>query len=114
MFPLEALHTDAVGLAGEFGGSVALRGAFNKVALIEGTEAIDGEFERLKPLKKTGGFIPHTDHRVPPDVSLQNYLYYRQRKREFIGKLWPGGWASSPGSPGSGPTKVDPAPAACL
>ena len=86
MFPLEALHTDAVGLAGEFGGSVALRGAFNKVALIEGTEAIDGEFQRLRPLKSMGGFIPHTDHRVPPDVSLQNYLYYRQRKREFIGK----------------------------
>jgi uroporphyrinogen decarboxylase len=86
MFPLEALHTDAVSLAGEFGDSVALRGAFNKVALIEGTEAIDGEFERLRALKKTGGFIPHTDHRVPPDVSLQNYLYYRQRKREFIGK----------------------------
>ena len=35
-----------------------------------------------------GGFIPHTDHLVPPDVSFENYLYYRRRKCEIIGKPW--------------------------
>jgi uroporphyrinogen decarboxylase len=84
MFPLEALHTDTLQLSREFGAQVAFRGAFNKVALIEGPGAIDREFERLRPLLKTDGFIPHTDHRVPPDVSLDNYLYYRRRKCEFI------------------------------
>ena len=86
MFPLEALHTDTLQLSHEFGDQVAFRGAFDKVALIEGAAAIDREFERLRPLLKSGGFIPHTDHRVPPDVSLDNYLYYRRRKCEFIGK----------------------------
>jgi hypothetical protein len=26
-----------------------------------------------------GGFIPHTDHSCPPDVSFANYAYYLAR-----------------------------------
>ena len=86
MFPLEAAHTNAYRISDEFGTKVALRGYFDKRALIAGPEAIDAEFERLTPLLKRGGFIPHTDHLVPPDVSWQNYQYYRRRKVEWIGK----------------------------
>jgi len=25
---------------------------------------------------KEGGFIPHTDHTCPPDISYANYCYY--------------------------------------
>ena len=46
------------------------------------------EFERLQPLFDLGGYIPYLDHFVPPDVSLDNYLYYRRRKCEIIGKEW--------------------------
>jgi hypothetical protein len=86
MFPLEAAHTDAYRISREFGSKVPLVGYFDKRALIEGKEAIDREFDRLTPLFKKGGFIPHTDHLVPPDVSFENYLYYRKKKCEFIGK----------------------------
>jgi len=86
MFPLEVPHTDACKISDEFAQSVALRGYFDKRALIAGTEAIDREFERIEPLLKRGGFIPHTDHLVPPDVSWENYCYYREKKCEFIGK----------------------------
>jgi len=86
MFPVEAPHTDAYKIADQFGKRVAFRGYFDKRALIAGKEAIDKEFERITPLFKRGGFIPHTDHLVPPDVSWGNYQYYRQRKCEFIGK----------------------------
>jgi uroporphyrinogen-III decarboxylase len=86
MFPVEALHTDGYKIADQFGKHVAIRGYFDKRALIAGKEAIDSEFERLVPLLKRGGFIPHTDHLVPPDVSWENYQYYRERKCEFIGK----------------------------
>jgi uroporphyrinogen decarboxylase len=24
-----------------------------------------------------GGYVPHVDHAVPPDISLKNYMYYR-------------------------------------
>jgi len=86
MFPLEAAHTDAYKISDEFGKRVALRGYFDKKALIAGREAIDKEFERIIPLFRRGGFIPHTDHRVPPDVSWEDYRYYRMKKCEFIGK----------------------------
>jgi len=86
MFPLEVSHTNAYKISERFGKRVPLRGYFNKLALIKGKEAIDKEFKRIGPLFKRGGFIPHTDHLVPPDVSWENYCYYRKRKCEFIGK----------------------------
>jgi len=88
MFPLEAAWTDAYQISSDFGTRVALRGAFDKRALIAGPAAIDAEFDRLRPLLQRGGFIPHTDHLVPPDVSFENYLYYRRKKCEVIGKSW--------------------------
>ncbi|HIE28720.1 TPA: hypothetical protein EYP66_15685 [Candidatus Poribacteria bacterium] len=89
MFPVEAAHTNAYKIVEQFGTRVAIRGYFDKRALIAGKEAIDEEFLRLKPLLEGGGFIPHTDHLVPPDVSWENYRYYRLRKREFIEGLFP-------------------------
>ena len=86
MFPLEAAHTNAYRIAERFGMRVALRGYFDKRALIAGKDAIDREWERLMPLLRRGAFIPHTDHRVPPDVSWENYRYYRMKKCEIIGK----------------------------
>ena len=88
MFPIEVAHTDVFRIADQFGQRVALRGAFDKRALIEGPAAIDAELERLRPLLARGGFIPHTDHLVPPDVPWEHYLYYRRRKCELIGKPW--------------------------
>jgi hypothetical protein len=86
MWPLEAAHTDAYRIRELFGNRVALRGYFDKRALIAGRDAIDRESNRLRPLLQGGGYMPHTDHLVPPDVSWENYLYYRQRKCESIGK----------------------------
>jgi uroporphyrinogen decarboxylase len=88
MFPIEVAHTDPYRISEQFGTRVALRGAFDKRALIAGPAAIDAEFERLRPLFQGGGFIPHTDHLVPPDVSLEHYIYYRRKKCELIGKPW--------------------------
>jgi uroporphyrinogen decarboxylase len=88
MFPNEAAHTDPYRIDRELGRRIPSRGSFDKLALIAGPAAIDAEFARLRPLLDRGGFIPHTDHRVPPDVSFANYLYYRRRKCEFIGKPW--------------------------
>lgn len=84
MWPLEAAHTDGYKLSEKFGTRLGLKGYFNKLALIQGKDAIDREFERLRPLFRKGGFIPHVDHLVPPDVSWDNYCYYRKKKLEFI------------------------------
>jgi uroporphyrinogen decarboxylase len=53
--------------------------------VVEGGKAIDRELERVRPLLEEGGFIPHLDHLVPPDVSLANYCEYLEKKRRMIG-----------------------------
>ena len=86
MFPLEvACDTDPVKLREKYGKDVLLLGGVNKVALIKGKKTIDEEIKRLEKLVKLGGFIPHVDHRVPPDVSYENYLYYLDIKKRMFG-----------------------------
>ena len=52
--------------------------------LIAGKEAIDRELEKLRPLVERGGYLPCVDHRVPPDVTYENYLYYLERKKAIL------------------------------
>lgn len=84
MFPIEAAHTDPVKLRQEYGKDIFLMGGVNKVQLAKGKEAIDEELKRLRPLVEKGGYIPTVDHRVPPDVSFENYLYYLEKKKEIL------------------------------
>jgi uroporphyrinogen-III decarboxylase len=87
MFPLEvAAGVDAYAWREEFGMELRIRGAVAKVPLVQGGSAIDAEMERLKPLLDQGGFVPHLDHLVPPDISYDNYRYYLDAKRKLIGK----------------------------
>jgi uroporphyrinogen decarboxylase len=84
MFPIEALHTDAVKLRKEYGKDLLLVGGVDKIELAKGKEATDRELERLRPLMEDGGYIPTVDHRVPPDVSFENYLYYLEKRKEML------------------------------
>lgn len=84
MFPLEAAHTDAWRLRREYGERILLFGGVDKRALIRGRPSIDRELGRLQPLVELGGYIPCLDHRVPPDVGLDNYLYYLEKKKEIL------------------------------
>jgi uroporphyrinogen decarboxylase len=87
MFPLEvAAGVDPYGWREEFGMELRLRGGVDKRQLAIGREAIEAELERLKPLLEQGGFVPHLDHLVPPDISYDNYCYYVEQKRKLIGK----------------------------
>ncbi len=85
MFPLEINSgSDPVALRKKFGKKILLMGGVDKKALIEGPKAIDRELNRIKTTVEEGGYIPHVDHRVPPDVSLRNYLYYLKKKKEIF------------------------------
>jgi uroporphyrinogen decarboxylase len=87
MFPLEvAAGCDPFAWRKEFGKEMRIRGAIAKAPLVEGGKAIDRELDRIKPLLEQGGFIPHLDHLVPPDISYQNYCEYLEKKRKLIGK----------------------------
>ena len=86
MFPIEVAHTNVYDLRERFGKKVLLVGAVNKLSLMREKDDIDRELQRLDPLLRQGGYIPTVDHRVPPEVSFQNYLYYLKRKRQWIGR----------------------------
>ena len=61
-------------------------GAFDKMTMRRGVEDMRGEFERLLPVMKTGGFIPSVDHQTPPDVPLERYHIYVEMLREYAEK----------------------------
>jgi len=87
MFPLEvAAGVDPYAWRKEFGMDLRLRGGIAKKPLVEGGAAIDRELERVRPLLEQGGYIPHLDHLVPPDISYRNYREYLDKKRRLIGK----------------------------
>ena len=40
--------------------------------------------DRSAALVERGGFLPCVDHRVPPDVTYENYLYYLEKKKAIL------------------------------
>ncbi len=56
----------------------------DKRELARGRRSIDEHLRTLAPLVEQGGFIPTVDHTVPPDVSLDNFRYYMERKAELL------------------------------
>lgn len=83
MFPIEigTWGADPVKYRKQYGKQLLMMGGFDKHILAKGKDAIAAEVDRLAPLVEEGGFIPFCDHRVPPDVSLDNYMYYLERAR---------------------------------
>lgn len=64
--------------------NVKFIGAFNKLAIAQGKEAIDQEFQRLLPVIRQGGYIPGADHQVAPSTSLEDYRYYLKKLKEVM------------------------------
>jgi hypothetical protein len=88
MFPLEVgiWGADPVRYRREYGKDLLLMGGFDKHILAQSKEEIAREIDRLAPLVEEGGYIGFCDHRVPPDVPLENYLFYLETVREVWGK----------------------------
>jgi hypothetical protein len=87
LWPLEiAAEYDPRDIRREYGHALALVGGIDKRELTKGRAEIDAELERrIPPLLATGGYIPHLDHTVPPDISLDNFRYYNERKMKLLG-----------------------------
>ncbi len=59
-------------------------GGIDKRRIAAGKAEIDLELKRKLPgLLSLGGYIPCCDHAVPPDISWENFCYYRQRIEQF-------------------------------
>lgn len=58
-------------------------GGYDKMTMSKGGMAMRGEFERILPVMRSGGYIPSVDHQTPPGVSFENYCAYLHLFREF-------------------------------
>jgi uroporphyrinogen decarboxylase len=86
MFPWEVNSSGHPGESlDKYGRQLLVMGGVDKIKLGEGPAAIKAYLETLEPLVKRGGFIPHCDHRCPPNVKEQDYIYYLDLKEKMFG-----------------------------
>jgi len=67
------------------GKELRIMGGVDKMELAKGPEAIKTYLESLVPSVERGGYIPFCDHRCPPNVKVEDYLYYLDLKEEMFG-----------------------------
>jgi len=72
-------------LLNEYGKDLRIMGGVDKMALGRGPEAIKAYLATLVPLVERGGYIPFCDHRCPPNVKPEDYLYYLDLKEQMFG-----------------------------
>ena len=72
-------------LLAEYGKDLRIMGGFDKMYLGRGKEAILEYMKSVAPLVERGGYIPFCDHRCPPNVKQEDYLYYLDLKEDMFG-----------------------------
>jgi hypothetical protein len=87
IYPFEvAAGEDVVALRKQYP-RLGMNGGIDKRALAKDRAAIDAELARVMPLIETGGYVPTIDHGPPPDIPLDNFRYYMDRKWEWIERI---------------------------
>lgn len=86
-WPLEqASGMDPVRLRKKFGKSLTLVGGIDKMEIAKGRKAIEAElYKKIPPLIEQGGYIPHLDHAIHPDISYDDFMYYMELKLKLLG-----------------------------
>jgi len=86
LFPFEVNGCSHPGeLLTKYEGKLRIMGGVDKMQLIAGKEATRAYLESLVPFVEKGGYIPFCDHRCPPDVAEDTYLYYLDLKKQLFG-----------------------------
>ncbi len=67
--------------------NLVLQGGIDKKALAAGKDAIDRELDAKVPVAASGGYIPHVDHAPPPDISWENFTYYRRKLDAMLDEI---------------------------
>ena len=79
VWPMEvAAGMDVAEARRRFGRGLRMMGGIDKRVLAFGGKAeIKAMVERVGPVVEDGGYVPMVDHATPPDVSWENFVYYR-------------------------------------
>ncbi len=59
-------------------------GGVSKHGIAKGPEKIDQLLADVEELLNYGGYIPHGDHGISPDVSWDNFTYYRTKLNRLL------------------------------
>ena len=85
MFPYEVNSCCHPGeLLDQYAPELRLMGGVDKIELGKGPDAIKAYLESIAPYVERGGYIPFCDHRCPPNVKPEDYLYYLDLKEEMF------------------------------
>ena len=84
MHPMEvASGMDVVRIRKQYGRRISFFGGIDKRVLATTRPQIEATIRPLlESVLPEGGYIPACDHAIPPDVSFDNYRYYRDLVRE--------------------------------
>ncbi len=86
LFPFEVMGCAHPGeLLDRYPGQLRIMGGVDKIQLGAGPAAIKRYLETLAPYVERGGYIPFCDHRCPPNVKPEDYLYYLDLKKSMFG-----------------------------
>jgi hypothetical protein len=86
LFPFEVNSCAHPGeLLDQYEGRLRIMGGVDKIELGRGPEAIRAYLESLIPYVECGGYIPFCDHRCPPNVKPEDYVYYLDLKEKLFG-----------------------------
>lgn len=86
LFPFEVMGCAHPGeLLDRYPGELRIMGGVDKIQLGSGREAIRRYLDTLVPYVERGGYIPFCDHRCPPNVNPDDYLYYLDLKQRMFG-----------------------------
>ena len=58
-------------------------GGIDKTAL-QSKPGIDRELEKVRRMMSASGYIPFVDHAYPPDISFENYSYFRRELTRIV------------------------------
>jgi len=87
LYPMEASAGMDVLAARKKYPDLQILGGVPKSRLVHGKDEIDRFLEPIAELLKTGGYIPHGDHLIPPEVSWEDFRYYRDKLNHLIDNL---------------------------
>lgn len=86
MFPWEVNGSGHPGESlDKWGPELRIMGGVDKMVLGRNRQEIRQWLESLAPYVAQGGFIPFCDHRCPPNVNPDDYLYYLDLKEKLFG-----------------------------
>ena len=87
IYPLQQCSEDMnpLKIRKKYGRDLVLTGGIDKNVLATTREAIDEELAIKMPLVEQGGYIPFSDHHLPYNISYENFTYYWQKKKQWLG-----------------------------